>query len=54
MQETEAEEVAVVATAKKKKAAEPVVEVDDEERSAEDVDWAVTVMARLLETKKVS
>jgi HK97 family phage prohead protease len=54
MQETEAEEVAVVATAKKKKAAEPVVEADDEERSAEDVDWAVTVMARLLETKKVS
>jgi HK97 family phage prohead protease len=54
MQETEVEEVAVIAAPKKKKAAEPVVEADDEERSAEDVDWAVTVMARLLETKKVS
>jgi HK97 family phage prohead protease len=54
MQETEAEEVAVIAAPKKKKAAEPVVEADDEERSAEDVDWAVTVMARLLQTKKVS
>jgi HK97 family phage prohead protease len=54
MQETEAEEVAVIVAAPKKKAAEPVVEADDEERSAEDVDWAVTVMARLLQTKKVS
>jgi HK97 family phage prohead protease len=55
MSETEAEEVAVVAPAKKKAAkVEPVAEADDEERSAEDVDWAVTVMARLLETKKVS
>jgi HK97 family phage prohead protease len=54
MSETEVEEVAVIAAPKKKKAAEPVAEVDDEERSAQDVDWAVTVMARLLETKKVS
>jgi hypothetical protein len=44
----------IAAAPKKKKAAEPVAEAEDEERSAEDVDWAVTVMARLLETKKVS
>jgi HK97 family phage prohead protease len=51
------DESVVIAPAKKKAAkVEPVAEVveDDEERSAEDVDWAVSVMARLLETKKVS
>jgi HK97 family phage prohead protease len=52
--ENAAEEPAPAPAKKKAAKVEPVAEVDDEERSAEDVDWAVTVMARLLETKKVS
>lgn len=47
------EEPAPVKATKKATKAEPVVE-DDEERSAEDVDWALSVMSRLLETKKIS
>jgi HK97 family phage prohead protease len=52
--ENAAEEPAPAPAKKKAAKVEPVAEADDEERSAEDVDWAVTVMARLLETKKVS